>query len=430
MIFFQILAASGKLGGVINSPSIPTPNQVGDVLMTFDGNSLTASSGVAISQYYPYRLGDYIESDFNSLKLYSYGAGGQTLTDMQADAATQIYTTPQAGKINILICWEDVNQIYEGENGLNHFNNMKTYVQGAKDAGFNKVVLITSYYFKKDADGIFRNNSGTDVSHVENVGGVSDRLEDYFNLVRDTPLTDVPWDATVDLRNAPNIGGARNEIKDNNYFGDFIHLTSLGYSTVEIEVLRTIKSMLGIPPTSYAPSALVAANIVNTSLNLSWQSPSTTYPVSEYRIYKDNRLFGTTNNLTISLTGLTQGTNYLFNIAAVDVNVNEHKSDILLAKTSGISVLAPINLTFSSITSSSFIINFNGLIGANYKHYYEVSLQSDFSIIAWSHNAVGTSVMVTGRGPSTLHYVRVQTKVNDGTIADSEWLVDEVTTTQ
>jgi len=426
MIFFQILAASGKLGGVIITP----PNQVGDVLMTFDGNSLTRSDGVAISQYYPYRLGDYIEADFNSLVLYSFGVGGQTLTDMQADAATQIYTKPQAGKINILVCWEDVNQIYEGENGLNHFNNMKTYVQGAKDAGFNKVVLITSYYFKKDADGIFRNNSGTDVSNVENAGGVSDRLEDYFNLVRDTPLVDVPWDATVDLRNAPNIGGARNEIKDNNYFVDFIHLTSLGYSTVEIEVLRTIKSMLGIAPTSYSPSTLAATNIVNTSLDLSWQSPSTSYPVSEYRIYKDNRLFGTTNNLTISLTELTQGTNYLLNVAAVDANGNEHKSDILLIRTSGISVLAPINLTFSSITSNSFLISFNSVIGANYRHYYEGSLQSDFSIIAWTYDAGGTSVTVGGRSSSTIYYVRVQTKAIDGSIADSEWLTDQVKTTQ
>ena len=428
MIFFQIVAASGKLGGVINTPSIPTPNQVGDVLMTFDGNSLTRSYEAFMEQYYPYRLGDYIEADFNSLVLYSFGVGGQTLTDMQSDAATQIYTTPQAGKINILICWEDNNQIYEGENGLNHFNNMKTYVQGAKDAGFNKVILITSYYFKKDADGIFRNNSGTDVSHVENVGGVSDRLEDYFNLVRDTPLVDVPWDATVDLRNAPNIGGARNEIKDNNYFADFAHLTSLGYSTVEIEVLKTIKSMLGIAPTSYAPSALVAANIVNTSLDLSWQSPSTTYSVLEYRIYKDNRLFGTTNNLTISLTGLTQGTNYIFNIAAVDANGNEHKSDSLLVRTSGISVLAPVNLVFSNITSSSFKISFEKLNAVGYRHYMEVSLQSDFSTINWSYDTTGGGVTVTGRGASTLYYVRVQTKRSDGTIADSEWLVDEVTT--
>jgi len=242
MIFNQILSLSN-----ISIIQRVLPNTI-DVNIVFDGNSLTQGEGAGGVQVYPNKVKNNYATTFKSLEFHSYGIGGQTLSQMMQDRTTQVLPLANSSKTNILFLWEDVNGLFQNNaaGAQAHFDNMKLYAQDAKNAGFQKVVLLTSYYFKKDADSIFRNIVGTDVSYVELAGGTSDILDIYFDLVTNSNISDVPWDYHIDLRNAPNIGGLRNRVKDNNYFTDFIHLTDLGYQRVAEQVILVVNEIMGI----------------------------------------------------------------------------------------------------------------------------------------------------------------------------------------
>jgi len=438
MIFFHIVAASGNIRGGISSVSAENT----DANLVFDGNSLTQGTGATSAQDYPNMVKNNFTGIFKSVEFHSFGVGGQTLDQMLADKDTQILPLVNTAKLNILVLWEDVNQLFGGGGfirGRTHFNKMKNYAQEAKSAGFDKVIVLTSYYFKKDADGIFRNVAGTDVSYVEDIDDASDTLAVYFDLVKNLANTDAPWDYSIDLRDSPNIGGGRSEIKDNTYFSDFIHLKTPGYQIVANEVNAIVDQIITnltndviyeaaiTTPRHGVLKATGSTISITALLNSSATSPNTT-KVEYYNgiIKLGEKTAAPFNTFDWDSTGFTGELSLTAKwfVDGVEVDATPIVTGSILTE----QLPTPTNMRFTSITSSSFYIRFDGQIGTNYRTYMEASLQSDFSTIAWDYNTGANSMNFQGVSPLTTYYMRVKTVTNDQTIADSEWLVDEITT--
>jgi len=240
--FTQIANINNIVSSVLTSSAAST-----DLNMVFDGDSLTRGEGAGGYQVYPYQIFTHYETIFKTVEWHSFGVGGQTTSQMLTDRATQVLPLANPAKFNILFLWEDVNALFQkapADAQLN-YDQMKLYAQDAKNAGYQKVVLLTSYHFRADSDGIIRQGT-TDASHVQAPGGTSDILEIYFDLVTNSNPADVAWDHHIDLRNAPFIGGVRNQIKDDVYFADFIHLKLPGYNIVRDQVIAYINSLFNI----------------------------------------------------------------------------------------------------------------------------------------------------------------------------------------
>jgi len=77
-------------------------------------------------------------------------------------------------------------------------------------------------------------------------------------------------------------------------------------------------------PTWPSASSLTAANLSKTGLTLTWSAASDNTAVAGYRIYQGSTLLGNVGNntLTYSVTGLTAGTNYTFQVQAGDAAGN------------------------------------------------------------------------------------------------------------
>jgi Zn-dependent metalloprotease len=71
-----------------------------------------------------------------------------------------------------------------------------------------------------------------------------------------------------------------------------------------------------------APANLVASNITETTLDLSWDAATDNVGVTEYEVYQGTSLLGTTTNTSTGITGLSAGTNYSFSVKAKDAAGN------------------------------------------------------------------------------------------------------------
>ena len=200
-----------------------------DMVIVFDGDSLTDGfDNSGINQYYPTEVDTWLNTKVNSTLFYSYGVGGQSTLDMITDAATQIDTKVDNTKQNVIVAWESVNAILNDKRtGQQNYDDMVTYFQGRKDAGFNQLIIVIGYYPRTPYGG-----SGWDT-------GTPTPLEEeeiYFDLVLNA--TNTPWNVVVDLRDNVNIGGAIGQAINPTYFNDTVHLETLGYDEVVSEVIN------------------------------------------------------------------------------------------------------------------------------------------------------------------------------------------------
>lgn len=205
-----------------------------DIMIVFDGDSLTEGiNNAGIDQYYPKEIQTWLSTRTNSVEFYSYGVSGQSTQDMIADASTQIDTKVDASKINVIVAWEDVNAILnDGRTASQNFDDMETYFSGRKTAGYNYGILIGGYYPRIRINGTY-NNSAWDTGSPSPL----DNQHDYFELLSNA--SGQSWDVLVDLRNNAIIGGARaQQLSDNTYFNDSVHLQNVGYDQVVNDVIQ------------------------------------------------------------------------------------------------------------------------------------------------------------------------------------------------
>ena len=175
-------------------------------LVACDGNSMTLGSG---QTPYPTQLAALLGPAYT---VDNFGIGGQTTPQMITGAPTEIDPLYSANNTdNIVVCWEGTNDIVvNSASAVTAYNNLVTYCQARRTAGF-KVVILT----------ILPRNSGGAQPTFD-----ADRLAANASIVANwATFADALADVAADSRigNAPPNG---------TYFTDGTHLNSAGYAIV------------------------------------------------------------------------------------------------------------------------------------------------------------------------------------------------------
>ncbi len=87
-----------------------------------------------------------------------------------------------------------------------------------------------------------------------------------------------------------------------------------------------------------APTNLVASDIVETTLTLSWTASNDNVGVTEYDVYQGNTRIGSTGGTSVNINSLTANTSYQFRIRAKDAAGNESG----FSNTLNVTTLAPV----------------------------------------------------------------------------------------
>ncbi|MEW7277003.1 GEVED domain-containing protein [Aquimarina sp. 2201CG1-2-11] len=110
-----------------------------------------------------------------------------------------------------------------------------------------------------------------------------------------------------------------------------------------------------------APTNLVASNVAQTTLSLSWTASTDNVGVTGYDVYIGSTRLTTVTGTTYNATGLTAGTAYSFSVKATDAVGNESTNtslDVTTANASDTEVpSAPSNLEATNIAETTLSLN-------------------------------------------------------------------------
>lgn len=106
-----------------------------------------------------------------------------------------------------------------------------------------------------------------------------------------------------------------------------------GYGEVEDYTVSFFTSNDNEPPG--APPNLRASKITETSAKLNWSASSDNAQVVLYEVYLDNRLFGSTNTRSYTVTGLDPSTTYSMTVKALDAAGNRSEPSTIQVTTLG-----------------------------------------------------------------------------------------------
>lgn len=187
--------------------------------LLLDGNSITIYIGWSEA------LRSDLTAKGDNYTFGNYAVSGQTITQMNADASTQIDGAFVANKLNIVTCWEVVNDYRMNGASLNYtYDQMVTYCQNRRARGFKVLVCTTmpSTYptipTTFEADRLIMNQ----------------RFRDNYTSYAD---------GLVDIGGHPILGNIA-YCPDTRYFVDLIHLASLGHNIAKVEWLKGIEKIL------------------------------------------------------------------------------------------------------------------------------------------------------------------------------------------
>lgn len=168
--------------------AMPTPTKQ----VIFDGDSLTTGYACLNHANFPGQTWGLLGSDW---KIYSVAVAGQTLANMQSDAAAEIDPLYDAGlSKNVLVCWEGLLDVYGGADVATTLTRMETYCAARQAAGWQVVVLtcLPSLYISEANRGALntgiRNNYGdwadalADIAADSRIGDAGDNDDaTYYN---------------------------------------------------------------------------------------------------------------------------------------------------------------------------------------------------------------------------------------------------------
>jgi len=157
-----------------------------------------------------------------------------------------------------------------------------------------------------------------------------------------------------------------------------------------------------------APTGLVANNINNVSVDLSWTAPSGSESLS-YLIYQDGSQIATSDTAHVTISSLTGNTSYEFKVAATNNTGNSADSMSINALTIP---NKPISFLATNITQSSVTLSWLSPIGGapNYKVYQDTVLISE---------QFGLSIDVSGLTSETIYSFVVKASNATGDSYDS-----------
>ena len=166
-------------------------------------------------------------------------------------------------------------------------------------------------------------------------------------------------------------------------------------------------------PIPTSPTNLTAANVTETTVDLSWTASIDDQGIVKYEVLKDTQwdqsVFGAPPSPQATVTGLTPGTTYLFYVKAFDAdgNASSNSQSIMVTTAGGGAVDAdppsqPTDLVASNITSTSVDLNWTASTDNEGVVKYEVLKDTQ-----WDQSVFGAppspSATVTGLIPGTTY---------------------------
>lgn len=198
----------------------------------FDGDSLTTGFGLTIppAKTYPVQL---IEL-FGKGSPINKAVGGQTLTQMEADAAMDIDALLgfANGANLVLSWWGGTNDNFTGASSATIISRLDTYYASRKSAGWRQVEIGM----------LPRSQSGTPADFETKRQTVrTDRLSKYTIATAETNIwKNADGNFYIDLGGDLTIGQA-GQTTNTTYYLDLTHLTNAGYAIIADYVKRAIQ---------------------------------------------------------------------------------------------------------------------------------------------------------------------------------------------
>jgi lysophospholipase L1-like esterase len=228
-----IVSVSDVETALITQYDLSVPN-----LMLCDGDSLTTGVGSTAGQNYPLQLIGLLGSPWSVIET---GVSGQTVVQMEADAATELdpQLNTQSSK-KILMAWGGTNDMHFGADATTAYNSYVTYCTNRRAAGWT-VVAFT----------VLPRSEATTPAGFE-----AQRIA--FNLsVRSnwTTFADGICDCAADSR----IGDSGDELNTTYYAGDKVHLNNTGYGIIASLVQKS--AAFGVITASSAGTTTITARI-------------------------------------------------------------------------------------------------------------------------------------------------------------------------
>jgi hypothetical protein len=152
----------------------------------------------------------------------NYGVNGQTVTQMAADAATQIDAQRYSRPANILGAWGGVNDIIAGKSAAALYAEYAAYCEARQAAGW-EVLAFTQHSWRY-------------------LGVDRDAVIAAFNALVIANWTTFA-DGLVDLSAEPNIGPPGSYSNLTYYNADGVHLTAAGDALVAALVKTAVQQL-------------------------------------------------------------------------------------------------------------------------------------------------------------------------------------------
>ncbi|MEV5028511.1 fibronectin type III domain-containing protein [Paenibacillus sp. LPE1-1-1.1] len=230
-------------------------------------------------------------------------------------------------------------------------------------------------------------------------------------------------DGTVDL--TLSVHGKSRVVKaGESYSGRFrpftsVIVTSTGPWRAEALQSYVAAPVITQPSDTIAPSNvtnLVASNVVETGLTLTWTAATDNVAVTGYDVYRGASLVGSVTGTTFNATGLTQATQYTYTVKAKDAAGNASSGTPITVTTaatpvdttppSNVTNVTTTNLTHNSLTVSWSVSSSSDV--ASYEVYQGATLLG---------TVTGTQYNVTGLTPSTLYTFTVKARDASANVA-------------
>ena len=215
-----------------------------DINLVVDGDSTFKGTNNCgdINNRFANELAANIFPQTKSLTFTNVAVSGQTTKNMLRGDFTDASLEVISGRFNVLVAGESINAIlnydYKGDadgaaTGQINFDDLKLYDEKMRAAGYDMIIRVTSYYPRKI------NSSG--YNRAEWTSEVRARQKDYYDLVETANETSVnkTWDALVQLRESPTLGGPEEQLIDVLRFEDSVHLLCLGQKDMADYVYET-----------------------------------------------------------------------------------------------------------------------------------------------------------------------------------------------
>jgi len=222
------------------------------VAVTADGNSLVYGDGSTNGRSFPVQLAEMAPIR-GRLAITNLGINGQR-TNQMTSSASDVNAAHQAGKQNILLVWEAVNDILgSGSSAQQAYTNMRAYIQArlaTNPANPWRVVLLT-------LAPVYPGDSSSDAY----VPTINQRFQDYNQLIRENQAA-MGYEAMVDVRQPgspfaiPNFERATFKATGyQRYFkveadNKLLHFNNSGYAEIAKMVAAVLRRLPSRPPTA------------------------------------------------------------------------------------------------------------------------------------------------------------------------------------